>query len=277
MIRKIHHVGIVVEDLERAYGFYRDVLGLCVAKEDTVPDQGVRAALMPVGHSEIELLQPITEGTGIQKFLASRGEGMHHLCFETDGIDRELDELKAKGAPLIDERPRPGLAGMIAFLHPKCTHRTLVELAEPPESHEGGHKVHGELRAKELDHVALAVPDLDAAVADYGTLFGLQSGGTLESAEMGLRAVMLPVGSSFVELLTATTPDSPLAQRIATIGGGGMLTLALEVENLDDAISWLRSKACAVSDASPGPIPNTRIARAEPSSTHGVPLQLIQR
>jgi methylmalonyl-CoA/ethylmalonyl-CoA epimerase len=131
MLKKIHHVGIVVRDLEEAYRFYRDVLGLHVHKTAVVKDQGVKAALLTVGHSEIELLEPIDAKTGVARFLEKRGEGMHHVCFETDDVERELAAAKAKGIPLIDEKPRPGLAGRICFLHPKGTAGVLVEYAQP--------------------------------------------------------------------------------------------------------------------------------------------------
>ena len=131
MLSKIHHVGVVVRDLEQAYGFWRDVLGLPVHKVQTVVDQDVRAALLSIGGSEIELLQPLSDKSGIGKFLARRGEGLHHLCFETDDVHAELDAARAKGIRLIDEKPRPGLAGMICFLHPAATRGVLVEYAEP--------------------------------------------------------------------------------------------------------------------------------------------------
>src|SRR5215470_20196399 len=119
MLRKIHHVGIVVRTLEEGYAFYRDVLGLRVTKEATVRDQGVRAALLPIGRSEIELLEPIDPAGGVAKFLEKRGEGLHHVCFETPDVAAELAGAKAKELPLIDQAPRAGLAGMICFLHPK--------------------------------------------------------------------------------------------------------------------------------------------------------------
>ena len=139
MLSRIHHVGIVVRNLEQAYGFWRDVLGLPVQKAATVTDQGVRAALLTIGESEIELLEPLTATSGIGKFLAKRGEGLHHMCFATDDVAGELERARAKGIRLIDERPRPGLAGMICFLHPASTHGVLIEYAEPfPEDHGAG-------------------------------------------------------------------------------------------------------------------------------------------
>ena len=131
MLSRIHHVGIVVRNLEQAYGFWRDVLGLPVHKVATVQDQGVRAALLTIGESEIELLEPLSETSGIGKFLVKRGEGLHHLCFATADVAADLEAARAKGIRLIDQQPRPGLAGMICFLHPTSTHGVLVEYAQP--------------------------------------------------------------------------------------------------------------------------------------------------
>jgi len=138
MLRRIHHVGIVVRNLEEGYRFYRDLLGLPLMKEATVQDQGVRAALLQIGESEIELLEPIDPNGGVAKFLERRGEGLHHVCFATDDVEAELAATKEKGIPVIDEKPRRGLAGMICFLHPKAQHGVLIEYAEPfPE--DAGH------------------------------------------------------------------------------------------------------------------------------------------
>lgn len=131
MLKKIHHVGIVVPNLEEAMKFWRDLLGLHLTKSATIQDQGVKAALLQAGASEIELLEPINPDNGVGKFLARRGGGLHHLCFETDDVSRELDSARAKGIELIDQKPRPGLAGMICFLHPKATRGVLVEYAQP--------------------------------------------------------------------------------------------------------------------------------------------------
>ena len=133
MLSKIHHVGIVVRNLDEAYGFYRDTLGLPVHKVAVVEDQGVKAALLTIGNSEIELLEPINSNGGVAKFLERRGEGLHHICFQTDDVAKELAATKAKGVELIDQTPRKGLAGMICFLHPKANHGVLIEYAQPFE------------------------------------------------------------------------------------------------------------------------------------------------
>ena len=131
MLKKIHHVGVVVPNLEQAMSLWRDLLGLRLTKSQTVQDQGVKAALLQAGESEIELLEPLSPDNGVGKFLARRGGGLHHVCFETEDVERELDGAKAKGIQLIDQKPRAGLAGMICFLHPKATRGVLVEYAQP--------------------------------------------------------------------------------------------------------------------------------------------------
>jgi methylmalonyl-CoA/ethylmalonyl-CoA epimerase len=131
MLKKIHHVGIVVPDLDRAMNFWRDLLGLALVKTAVVQDQGVRAALLKAGESEIELLEPLVPENGVGRFLARRGGGLHHVCFETEDVAGELSRARNKGIQLIDQQPRPGLAGMICFLHPKATRGVLVEYAQP--------------------------------------------------------------------------------------------------------------------------------------------------
>jgi methylmalonyl-CoA/ethylmalonyl-CoA epimerase len=139
MLKKIHHVGVVVPNLDQAMALWRDLLGLRLTKSQTVQDQGVKAALLQVGESEIELLEPLSPDNGVGKFLARRGGGLHHVCFETDDVARELARAKAKGIQLIDQKPRAGLAGMICFLHPKATRGVLVEYAQPFAAEDHGH------------------------------------------------------------------------------------------------------------------------------------------
>jgi methylmalonyl-CoA epimerase len=137
VIDKIHHIGIAVHSLDDALKFYRDTLGLHVQAQDTIEDQGVRAALLSIGQSEIELLEPTRPDAGVAKFLERKGEGLHHICFQTEDVDGELETLKSKGVELVDQKSRPGLAGMICFLHPKASRGVLVELATPMDIYKG--------------------------------------------------------------------------------------------------------------------------------------------
>jgi methylmalonyl-CoA/ethylmalonyl-CoA epimerase len=137
MIDKIHHIGIAVRSLDDALKFYRDTLGLHVHAQDTIEDQGVRAALLTIGQSEIELLEPTRPDAGVARFLERKGEGLHHICFQTEDVDGDLEMLKSKGVELVDQKSRPGLAGMICFLHPKASRGVLVELATPMDIYKG--------------------------------------------------------------------------------------------------------------------------------------------
>lgn len=141
MIRKVHHVGIVVRDMEQALRFYRDTLGLRIHKHEPIVEQGVDAALLMLGDSEIELLQPIQPETGIARYLERKGEGLHHICFEVDDVERDLQTLKARGAQMIDEQTRIGLAGRICFLHPNAMDGALIELCQPLDEHDAAKTV----------------------------------------------------------------------------------------------------------------------------------------
>ena len=129
-ITKINHIAIAVSDIDGSLGFWRDGLGLSVDHVEDVPSQKAVVAFIPVGDSEVELVKPTAEDTGVAKFLAERGPGMHHLCFEVDNIDEMLASLKAKGVKLINETPLSLPGRKLAFVHPKSTGGVLVELYE---------------------------------------------------------------------------------------------------------------------------------------------------
>jgi methylmalonyl-CoA/ethylmalonyl-CoA epimerase len=129
VINKINHVAIVVEDMENALSFWRDALGLELHELRDVPTEKSQVAFMPVAGDEIELVMPTTEDSGIAKYLAKRGQGMHHLCLEVDDITGMMAQLKAKGVRLINEEPRTSADGRkYAFIHPESACGVLVEL-----------------------------------------------------------------------------------------------------------------------------------------------------
>lgn len=130
-IVKIDHLGIAVTSISDAVAFYRDTLGLELSGTETVDDQGVRVALLPVGESRIELLEPVSGETPVGRFLAKRGEGLHHICYEVDDLKSKLNELSLQGVRLLEGYPRRGAEGkLVAFLHPASAHGVLVELVE---------------------------------------------------------------------------------------------------------------------------------------------------
>jgi methylmalonyl-CoA/ethylmalonyl-CoA epimerase len=133
-ITKINHVAIAVDDLEGALNFWRDILGLHVSHIEDVPSQKSTVAFMPMGESEVELVNPTSSDTGLAKFLNEKGPGMHHLCFEVDHLDEMLAILKGKGVKLINETPQVLPGRKVAFIHPKASNGVLVELYEITKS-----------------------------------------------------------------------------------------------------------------------------------------------
>jgi methylmalonyl-CoA/ethylmalonyl-CoA epimerase len=132
MFDRIDHIGIAVDDLDGQIAHYRDVLGFELVHRETVEDQGVEAVLFDVGENHVELIAPLGPDTGVAKFLAAKGPGLHHVAYQTTDIDSALATLKERGVALIDERPRVGIRGSrVAFLHPKSTGKVLTELTEP--------------------------------------------------------------------------------------------------------------------------------------------------
>jgi len=131
---KIDHIGIAVKSLADVVKVYEEVIGLTVSGYDQVDDQGVRVAMLPIGDSRIELLEPIAVDSPIEKFMTKRGEGIHHIAVEVDNIEEALARFKAAGARLIDDVPRAGAHNTrIAFVHPATTHGVLLELVEHGE------------------------------------------------------------------------------------------------------------------------------------------------
>lgn len=132
-VKRIDHVAVVVRDLESALQFYRDTLGIQPSRILDFPREGVRIAFLPLGGadgSEIELLEPIDPEGSVARFLEQRGGGLHHICLEVPDIDRALADLKAAGARVLDETPRPTAEGRGVFLHPKGTGGVLLELVQ---------------------------------------------------------------------------------------------------------------------------------------------------
>jgi methylmalonyl-CoA epimerase len=211
VITGVHHVGIAVRDLAGGLALWGDTLGLPVLREAVVADQQVRAALLGAGTCEIELLEPTAPEGPVGRFLARRGAGLHHLCVESDDVDRELTRFHGTGVELIDPRPRPGLVGRIAFLHPRSCAGVLVEVATPTA------RTPPVAAPLTVAAVHLVVEDVPATVQLYGGLFGFpvrmaHPNGSLAQLAAGGVALQLAStaatgGRPGLSLLRLTTPE----------------------------------------------------------------------
>jgi methylmalonyl-CoA/ethylmalonyl-CoA epimerase len=254
VIRAIHHVGIAVHKLDDAYRFYRDVLGLPLLTEATIADQGVRAALLAAGDSEIELLEPVGADSGMARFLARHGEGLHHVCFETPDVAGELTAAKDKGADLIDPTPRAGLAGQIGFLHPRSCAGVLVELAtiEVAGSRASPARSGDSLRsasALRLKRVVIGAKEPRGTAAVFQRLFAFQ-----EIMMNGGPRVLLGVGRGALLIVPS-----------GEVGGiEGMVALSMVSDDFDGLVTSLKSAGTR------GVLLGTGEVTLEPVATHGV-------
>jgi methylmalonyl-CoA epimerase len=245
-MRRIHHVGIVVNRLADAYRFYRDTLGLPLVKEATIPDQHVRAALLAAGESEIELLEPLDASSGVGRFLARRGEGLHHLCFDTPDIVKTLTALNEMRVELLDPTPRPGLAGQIAFVHPKACCGVLVELATPSGA------TADRAAPLRLKRLVIGASDVKRSSDVLRSLFGLE-----EVAMNGGPRAMLAVGRGALLVVPAEE-----------VGGTeGLVALSMVAEDFPGLMAAFDRHGTAF-------LRGTGEVTVQPASSHGVHLHI---
>jgi methylmalonyl-CoA/ethylmalonyl-CoA epimerase len=131
VVNKVDHIGVAVKNLDETLKFYEDILGMKCHGTETIEEQKVKVAFLPIGDTEVELLESTEEDGPIAKYIEKRGEGIQHIAFRVDDIEKAIAEMKEKGMRMIDEKPRYGAGGAkIAFVHPKSTHGILLELCE---------------------------------------------------------------------------------------------------------------------------------------------------
>jgi methylmalonyl-CoA/ethylmalonyl-CoA epimerase len=250
VITRVHHVGAVVGSLDTAFLFWRGAIGLPMLGGAEVPDQGVRAALLGCGPCEIELLEPTRQATGVARFLATRGEGLHHVCFESDDVAREVDRFLASGVQMIDAQPRPGLAGLVAFIHPRACAGVLVEVATPSE---GGTSPPVPL---EVAAVHVVVDDVEPAARLYRDLFGLSP----VTAQPGGGMAQLAVGGVTIQFNSAAR----------TAGKAGLSAIRLVAGDADGLAARLEAQRVPVRRWRGGLV-------LDPAHANGVPLIIQQR
>jgi len=133
-IKRIHHIAVVVDDIEDALVFWRDRLGIEPSSITNMPTEAARVAFLPLGDSQIELVQPVSSDSGLSRYLEKHGPGMHHICLQVDDLHKLLLQLEAEGIQLINDQPKVGDDGRYyAFIHPKSTNGVLVELYQLPQ------------------------------------------------------------------------------------------------------------------------------------------------
>jgi methylmalonyl-CoA/ethylmalonyl-CoA epimerase len=136
MLSAIDHVGVAVPSIEEALSLYRDTFKMELVHRETIEEQGVHAALLDVGDSHVELIEPISPDTGVGRFLERKGSGLHHVAYRVESVDEALEACRQAGMRLIDEQPRTGIRNSrVAFLHPASTGGVLTEIVQPDKGH----------------------------------------------------------------------------------------------------------------------------------------------
>jgi methylmalonyl-CoA/ethylmalonyl-CoA epimerase len=136
MLKKINHIAIAVSNIEKGAEFYQDVLGLSLSDVEVVAAQKTKAGFLRIGETNIELVQPSEPDSPLVKFLETQGQGIHHICFEVDDVEEEVNAILEKGATMVDQKPRPGAhQTKVAFVYPKSSSGVLIELCELPKNH----------------------------------------------------------------------------------------------------------------------------------------------
>jgi methylmalonyl-CoA/ethylmalonyl-CoA epimerase len=262
MIRDIHHVGIAVRDLEAAYAFYRDALRLPVVKENVGATLGTRAALLAVGRSYLELMEPRDEASPLARFIAEHGEGLHHLALWSDDIDSQVAALHGMGAPVVEPEPLEGFAGRLASISPEALGGVLVQVVQPAQGLDGGSPAEGPLQR--IDHVVLHPPEVENACRCFQEYFGVATKRTMERGPR--RFAFLRPGDVILELVGSSQGARPGTGRI-----GG---LAFEVKGIDELTASLKGGGLPVGEPHPA-VQGGCIVSVDASGTCGVPVAFI--
>ncbi len=263
MITDVHHVGIAVRDMAAALHFYAEALGLPVVKQGEAPARGAQVALLAVGGSYLELVQPTADDSPFAEHIAERGEGLHHVALRTDDVNKLVAELREKGVPLEDSEPREGFAGRLSYLAPEAMDGALLEVVEPPQELSGVEA--GDNPVTRIDHVVLRLPDVAAVCQRMRDYFGVETKRTFERGET--RFSFLRPGDVVLELIGPRA--APAQPRPGVIAG-----LAFEVVGIDTLASALKARGLPVGEPHPA-LQGGRIASVHASGACGVPVAFI--
>lgn len=268
MIEDVHHVGIAVRSMDEALAFYRDALGLPLVKEGIAAARGVRAAMLGVGRSFLEILEPFTDESPFAKHIAERGEGLHHIALSTDDVESQVAALRDAGVPLEDREPRDGFTGRMSYLAAEAFEGALLEVVEPERGLDGAPEG-AALRATggvvtRIDHVVLRVPDVAAVCERFDMWFGVPTKRTFDRGTT--KFAFLRPGDVVIEVIGPKDGGEPGSSRISG--------LAFEVKGIDELAASLRQKGYPVGEPHPA-LQGGRIVSVHDSGACGVPVAFI--
>jgi len=288
-LKRIDHIVVLVRDLDLAFATYTERLGFPISWQVESKD-GWRSSALWFGNASLELLEP-SAGSGeagafFRRALDTRGEGLFLVAFEPTEIEYSVGALRRRGAhvadpiasAVFDPERRDGMRGYrSAFINRRSTpglNSFICQYDTPFIPVDGGK---GPLKVKKLDHVIIATEDVEEAAALWEKNLGLKRDAALEHPlGAGFKVARLPIGDAFLELVQPVEKEGRFYEQFQQ-RGEGMFSISVEVEDLDEAVSFLRDKDVKVSDPEPSIWPGARLARINHEYTHGVSIQLIER
>jgi methylmalonyl-CoA/ethylmalonyl-CoA epimerase len=262
MILDVHHVGIAVSSLEKALAFFSEALSLPVVKRGDAPARGARVAMLSAGRGYLEIIEPATEGSPFARFIAERGEGLHHIALWSDGVEEQVAALREKAVELEDHEPRMGFTGRLSYLRPEAFDGATVEVVEPEDGLRG-HPAPGS-HILRIDHVVLRVPDAGALSDRMKLWFDIDTKRTFDRG--GHTFAFMRPGDAVIEVIGPTPGGEP--------GSGRIAGLALEVKDIDELTSSLKAAGYPIGEPHPA-LQGGRIVSVHHSGACGVPVAFI--
>jgi methylmalonyl-CoA epimerase len=266
MITDVHHIGIAVNELDRALAFYGDTLGLTAVKRGEMHARGVVVAMLAAGNGYLEIIQPVDESSPFATHIAERGEGLHHVALRSTDVDADVAKLCEAGVPLQDPNPREGFAGRLSYLAPEAFGGALIELVQPEPALSGTNSplsAHHSLLIR-IDHVVLRVPSVAETSRKFDEWLGVPTKRTMERGERAF-AFMRP-GDIIIEVIGPTSGGDP--------GSGRIAGLAFEVTGIDALTEKVKAAGYPIGEPHPA-LQGGRIVSVHPSGAFGVPVAFI--
>lgn len=276
MIYDVHHVGIAVREMDVALGLYSDALGLPVVKEGLAAARGARVAMVAVGKSYLEVIQPVAVDSPFATFIREKGEGLHHIGLWSGDAELDVSRLAEAGVPLEDPEPRNGFTGKLSYLMPEAFDGAIVEVVEPEEALSGDAGIAG--RVRKIDHVVLRVPYVSLTSKRFREWFGVETKRTMDRGPATF-AFMRP-GEVVMEVIGPKDPSAGLRtgptipSEHSEPGSGRVAGLCLEVTEIERLTESLKHKGYPIGEPHPA-LQGGTIVSVHPTGACGVPLAFI--
>lgn len=275
MIKGVDHIAIAVRNLDEWVDMFNRLFGLRVSISESVADQGVKMAALQARNTLIEFMQPADAASPLTRFVVTRGEALHHLCFEVEDVRREMKAVADKGFLLASSEPMDAVLGWEVFIRPRSTKGLLLEMGQKTPAVEAALDPKQAKTAKRVDHIAIAVRNLDEWLTMFNQLFGVRPSAEGRRPGPGVSVAFLTVGDTSFEFMQPTEPSA--LTRFLETKGEGVHHICFEVDDVEGEIQALESKGFQIASRETRPGGSMKLAFIHPKTTKGLLLQIGQK